>query len=588
MNDLVGRSIDRYHFVEKLGEGGMAAVYKAFDTRLEREVAIKIINTQNQNAEVFLKRFDREAKALAKLSHPNIVRVHDYGDHEGKPYLVMEYLSGGTLKEQMGKPMDYMEAARLLIPISEALCFAHKTNIIHRDIKPANILITASGNPMLSDFGIAKVLEADPTSTSLTGEGVGIGTPEYMSPEQGQGLKVDNRSDIYSLGVVFYELITGKKPFKADTPMAVMLKHVTEPLPRPKDHVPELPESVEQVVFKALAKEAGNRYRDMDAFTNALQNLLLEYPLAAEKEAETVVQPDGFDHRSLGQDVETRVDAQYVPGEAPLPEPVFQMQPDPAYPPPAYPSEAQYPAVAPEPKKGLNRWILIGGGIILFSICAIIVLAASGAYLFGFPWDFESDATNTLAVALMATNTPSLTATMEADAMATVTPIPTYTQTATLGSTFYGPELATSDTVQAELEKEYEDQITYLWDISTETGSYENTIMFNASLDQSEPLMQGWGWCTTTSELLDQNLEHMRFEFTLNGVTVPDEYQYGNYYFSGEDDNPCYSEYILVDYWTDGEHELIVAMHIEEEIDDGWDIFPPSVTTRIFYVSVNQ
>ncbi|MCJ7624726.1 MAG: protein kinase [Anaerolineaceae bacterium] len=584
MNDLVGKSIDRYHFVEKLGKGGMATVYKAFDTRLERDVAIKIINARNQDTEVFLKRFDREAKALARLSHPNIVRVHDYGEHEGKPYLVMEYLPGGTLKDKMGRPMDYKEAVRLLIPISEALHFAHRTNIIHRDIKPANILITASGNPMLSDFGIAKVLEADPSSTGLTGEGVGIGTPEYMSPEQGQGLKVDLRTDIYSLGIVLYELITGKKPFSADTPMAVVIKHMSEPLPRPIDYVPDLPEAVEQVIFKALSKEPENRYHDMDAFTKALRRLLVESPSTAAKEAQTVFQPDGFDRSPTHGDA-TRVDPQFVPG-AVLPEPIFQMHPESISQPP-YPYESQYPA-APTPKKKTSRWLLMGGGVILLGICVVIVVIGYGIYVFSNPSDDNNDATITLPVALITTKTPTLTATLKPEAASTETPIPTHTQTSPPGSTFYGPELASRDAVQAELEKTSEDRITYLFDISTETRSYEGTKIYNTNLDQSEPLLQGWGWCTTTSELLDQNLEHTRFEFTLNGVDVPEEYQYGRYYTGGDEDSPCYSEYIIVDHWTDGDHELIVAMHIDEEIDDGWDIYQPSITSNIFYVSVNQ
>lgn len=275
MQDLTGRDIGRYHIVERLGEGGMATVYKAFDNRLERYVAIKIIRTDmfapNVLEEV-LKRFEREAKSLARLAHPHIVKVHDYGDFEGMPYLIMEYLPGGTLKRFTGKPVPYAEASRLLAPIARALEYAHQQNIMHRDIKPANILITQSGQPMLTDFGIAKILEAG-ESTGLTASGVGIGTPEYMAPEQGMGGAVDARADIYALGVVFYELITGRRPFSADTPMAVLVKHITEPLPRARLLVPELPEEVESVIFKALAKQPADRYLDMGALAAALEHL---------------------------------------------------------------------------------------------------------------------------------------------------------------------------------------------------------------------------------------------------------------------------------------------------------------------------
>ena len=175
MVDLLGKTLGRYHIVDQLGEGGMASVYRAFDTRLDRYVALKVIGTSMQDSANFLKRFEREAKALAQLSHSNIVKVYDYGEEGGLPYLVMEYLPGGTLKQKMsGLPMPYAQAARLIAPIAHALAYAHKINIIHRDVKPANILFSDSNSPMLSDFGIAKMLETKNT-VELTGTGVGIG-----------------------------------------------------------------------------------------------------------------------------------------------------------------------------------------------------------------------------------------------------------------------------------------------------------------------------------------------------------------------------------------------------------------------------
>ena len=163
MTNLIGQSLGRYHILEQLGEGGMAVVYKAYDTRLESDVAVKVIRTENlpqSGMDRALKRFEREAKALAKLTHSNIVKVLDYGEYEGKPYLVMPFLPGGTLKEQLkGKPMPWQEAARLLIPIARALAYAHSEGMIHRDVKPSNILITKTGDPMLTDFGIAKIID---------------------------------------------------------------------------------------------------------------------------------------------------------------------------------------------------------------------------------------------------------------------------------------------------------------------------------------------------------------------------------------------------------------------------------------------
>lgn len=270
---MIGKELGRYLIVEALGEGGMAAVYKGYDRRLNRDVAIKVILKGYQQRDVFTKRFEREAKSVAQLTHPNIVSVIDYGTYEGIPYLVMEYIPGGTLKDQMGEPIPWGLAARMLVPIARALSHAHHEKLIHRDIKPANILVTKSGDMMLSDFGIAKTLDAEHL-TKLTGTGLGIGTPAYMAPEQGMGKPVDYRVDIYSLGVVFYEMVTGRPPYEADTPMAVMMKHVMDPLPRPRTFVPDLPEEVERLIFRALAKEPDERFQSMEELARAFEEII--------------------------------------------------------------------------------------------------------------------------------------------------------------------------------------------------------------------------------------------------------------------------------------------------------------------------
>jgi serine/threonine protein kinase/Tol biopolymer transport system component len=276
MTDFTGQDFDRYHILEPLGEGGMASVYKAYDTRLERDVAVKIIRTDMfipATLQQVLKRFEREAKSLAKLSHPNIVSIIDYGEHDGIPFLVMEYLPGGTLKDRLvDQRMAWQESFHLLLPVARALQFSHQQGIIHRDVKPSNILITLSGEPMLSDFGIAKILESG-RSTGLTGTGVGIGTPEYMAPEQWVG-NTGPQTDIYSLGVVLYEMVTGRKPYVADTPTAILLKQASDPLPRPRQFTPELPASVEKILLKALAKKPENRYQTMEEFITSMEILL--------------------------------------------------------------------------------------------------------------------------------------------------------------------------------------------------------------------------------------------------------------------------------------------------------------------------
>ena len=291
MSQLIGKYIGRYHILEQVGQGGMAVVYKAFDTRLEREVAFKIIRTElfgKAFIDRILKRFEREAKALARLDHAHIIKVYDYGDHEGAPYLVMQYVPAGTLKERAKQKLPWQQAVSLLLPIARALAYAHQRGVLHRDVKPSNILITQAGETILTDFGIAKLLE-DQEGQTLTGTGVGVGTPEYMAPEQGLGKAVDAKADIYALGVVLFELITGHKPYTADTPLAVLLKQVNDPLPRPKDYVPDLPGEVEKVLFKALAKQLEDRYESMEIFTAALEKL---FSLKAEKLVEQDVISD--------------------------------------------------------------------------------------------------------------------------------------------------------------------------------------------------------------------------------------------------------------------------------------------------------
>ncbi|MEW5941246.1 MAG: SUMF1/EgtB/PvdO family nonheme iron enzyme, partial [Chloroflexota bacterium] len=267
----------RYRILGPLGKGGMASVFRAHDDHLDVEVAVKFIRTEALPPSALdraLKRFDREAKSLAKIIQPNIVKVLDYGEYNGMPFLVMPLLTGGTLRDKLtGRPMPWKDATRLLLPVARALAYAHLHNLVHRDVKPSNILITASGDPMLADFGIAKILSEE-APQGLTGTNVAVGTPEYMAPEQVSSKNVDARADIYSLGVVFYEMVTGRRPFVADTPMAVLLKQASEPLPPPKRFVPSLPDEVETILAKALAKRPDERFQTMNEFASALEGLL--------------------------------------------------------------------------------------------------------------------------------------------------------------------------------------------------------------------------------------------------------------------------------------------------------------------------
>lgn len=276
MNDVSGKSLGRYILLNKIGEGGMASVYNAFDQRDEKNVAIKVILPSKHNSETFIKLFENEAIAMANLNHTNIVKVLDYGLDNGQPYLVMDYIYGGTLKEAMKEAFPWDIAASILAPIARALDYIHKqeNKIVHRDVKPSNILLDEDYNPYLSDFGIIKLLESkDEMENSAIG--VGVGTPDYMSPEQGMGKEVDFRADIYSLGLVFYEMATGKKAHQADSPMAVVIKQVTEEIKRPAEVTPQIPSFVEQAILKAIEKEPEKRYKSMEDFAEVLEMISL-------------------------------------------------------------------------------------------------------------------------------------------------------------------------------------------------------------------------------------------------------------------------------------------------------------------------
>ncbi|MEE4194109.1 MAG: protein kinase [Anaerolineae bacterium] len=269
---LSGQMFDQYRMDKFIGAGGMAAVYQAFDTKLERNVAIKVLPQYSQTQE-YINRFEREAKAMAKLFHPNIVSIHDFGNQDGNLFLVMDLITGGTLEKRLkGLPVPYVEVVRFLLPVVYALGYAHRHGVVHRDVKPANILMDNDKRPVLSDFGIAKVLTGD-NNEPITRTGVGLGTPDYIAPEQGLGKHVDGRADIYSLGVIFYEMLTGSKPFTEGHGMQIMMMHIMDPFPHPTLKVPELPKSVEKVLLKMVEKSPDDRYQTMEQLANALQEL---------------------------------------------------------------------------------------------------------------------------------------------------------------------------------------------------------------------------------------------------------------------------------------------------------------------------
>jgi serine/threonine-protein kinase len=263
--------LGKYQLLEQIGQGGMATVYRAVDPGTNSALAIKVLNPFMAQDPQFGKRFEREAEVVMRLKHPNIVPIVDYGQDKGYAYLVMPLLKVGSLADRLREgPLSPLEGGRVVMQLSGALQLAHGQGVVHRDVKPSNLLLDEQGNALLSDFGLARIHDA---SVSLTGSAL-LGTPAYMSPEQARGEKVGPASDQYSLGVILYQLCTGHLPFEAETPMAVMLKHINEPVPPVRLKSPNVPEVIERVIQKATAKKPEERFESVTELNTAFQAAL--------------------------------------------------------------------------------------------------------------------------------------------------------------------------------------------------------------------------------------------------------------------------------------------------------------------------
>jgi serine/threonine-protein kinase len=267
---MIGKVLeDKYEIIELVGQGGMAMVYKAKDIRLNRFVAIKVLKSEFMENEQFLKKFMREAQSDAKLTHPNIVSVFDVGSEDGIYFIVMEFIDGKTLKSYIKskKKLSAQETAELVLPIANALAHAHANNIIHRDIKPHNILLTSSKTPKVADFGIARAVN----SSTVTATDEALGSVHYISPEQARGGFLDARSDLYSLGILMYEMLTGELPYDADTPVAVALKHVQNKVPDPSFLNTGIPPNMSQIVLNLTRRKADDRYQNANELISDLR-----------------------------------------------------------------------------------------------------------------------------------------------------------------------------------------------------------------------------------------------------------------------------------------------------------------------------
>lgn len=271
---VVGENVGPYRITKKLGVGGMATVWKAYHPALDRYVAIKVLHPSFKEDPQFAARFQREARIVAKLTHPQIVPIYDFSEHEGMSYLVMRFIEGRTLKAILKEgPLSLDRVLEIVEPAGEALAYAHQQGVLHRDIKPSNFIITAEGEVFLTDFGLARMAE---TTDSTLSRDMLVGTPQYISPEQVRGEKLDAGTDIYSSGVVLFEMLTGKVPYDADTPYAVIHDHIFSPLPVPTEFNPDIPDAVERVVLKALAKDRKDRFESVREMVSALRGAVPE------------------------------------------------------------------------------------------------------------------------------------------------------------------------------------------------------------------------------------------------------------------------------------------------------------------------
>ena len=273
---MVGEVLsDRYEVEELVGTGGMSSVFRARDRLLDREVALKVLHQQYGADAEYVERFRREARAVAALSHPNIVTVIDRGEHEGRQFIVFEYVAGENLKHliQRRGPAPVATALELSIQIARALSFAHRAGLVHRDVKPQNVLLNGDGQAKVTDFGIARSLDV---KQGMTQTGTVLGTSAYIAPEQAQGQRVDEHTDVYSLGVVLFELLTGEVPFAGDNFVAVAMRHINEPPPPVHNQRPDVPPRVEAAVLRAMAKDPADRFETMADFCAELESCLAE------------------------------------------------------------------------------------------------------------------------------------------------------------------------------------------------------------------------------------------------------------------------------------------------------------------------
>ncbi len=421
MDDLIGRKIGGYEIVELIGHGGMAGVYRARQISMNRIVAVKVLPRQFMHDDTYMQRFNREVKIVAELEHRNIVPVHDYGEADGQPYIVMRYMSGGSLDDRLRQgALPLSEITSILDQIGPALDYAHSKGVLHRDLKPSNILMDGSGGAFLTDFGIARLM-GEASNVTLTTHGV-VGTPSYMSPEQAQGQNLDSRSDVYSLGVMLFEMATGKRPFESDTPYGVAVLQVTARPPSPRSINLNLPITVERVILTTMSKKREDRYPTATQLAEALK-VAADAPASALFDTQPVPRP-----AELAPGEPVRLEAGSTPPPPNNAAAVYTPPPSSLYGTPLVRQRLR-------PRRSGNLWINIGvGGLIgcalLVLIGLVVLIAVSGILR-----SSQATATATANIPGGIASPLPLTATKNVAVLATTLPAPSRTNTAATATT---------------------------------------------------------------------------------------------------------------------------------------------------------
>ncbi|HQF71447.1 MAG TPA: serine/threonine-protein kinase, partial [Promineifilum sp.] len=428
---MAARTIGRYVVREEIGQGGMATVYRALDPHFQRDVAIKVLPLHFLHDPRFRARFEREARIVAGLQHPAIVPVYDFGEDNGQPYLVMALMSGGSLEDRLRQgPMPLVETERIIGRLAPALDAAHQRGVIHRDLKPANILFDQWNEPYLTDFGIVKLTQgSSDDSASLTTVGGIIGTPAYMSPEQVQGAVIDGRSDIYSLGVILFQMLSGRLPYDATTPIGLAFKHISEPIPsiQAMGNV-RLPAEFQTIVNQAMAKLANDRYPTAVALARDLTRVV-----HGSGPRPTVVVPPAPGGLAATQRVEGPPSAPQMPSGGPPAYPSGGPSGWPAVPPQAAAPTARVEAPLPVASSPAARAERRGPPIWLLGLLALLLVGGgAAAFLLLRNGGNDGDVTPTVGVVAPAF-TASPTATTTAAATAAIAEATTAATTATAG-----------------------------------------------------------------------------------------------------------------------------------------------------------